>query len=88
MAALRRRILPEGAALSYVASFIRGGSARSGVAALSAYVSCLGCVRVLRWRGVWLYWMLVVRCFIYKAGRKPFSLLDLCQLSVHLVFFS
>ena len=45
---------------SYVASYLRGGSARSGVAALSAFVSCLGCMHVLRWRGVWLYWRYMV----------------------------
>ena len=33
----------------------RGLSASGGVAALSAFVSCPGCVRVLRWRGVCLY---------------------------------
>ncbi|XP_037453840.1 uncharacterized protein LOC119324178 [Triticum dicoccoides] len=44
----RHRLGAHGA--SYVASSPRRGSARGGVAALSAYVSCSGCVRVLRWR--------------------------------------
>ena len=48
-------------------------SVRGGVAALSAFVSCLGCVPVLWWRAFVLGD--VDLCFIYKAGRKPFSVM-------------
>ena len=71
--------------MSYAASSLRVGvftvedpvsscSGRGSVAALSAVVSALDvCVS---WGGVSLYRVVDGWCFMYKAGRKPFSVIQ------------